>query len=58
MCYTRHALHTCLNPIGRHFNLPGALRVICCLVEFLMSRRLAVRRWLTSLSCRCFVSMG
>nr|DAZ21050.1 MAG TPA: hypothetical protein [Caudoviricetes sp.] len=23
----------------------------------LKSRRLAVRRWLTSLSCRCFVSM-
>ena len=31
--------------------------MICCLTEFLMSRRLAVRRWLTSLSCRCFVSM-
>ncbi len=25
--------------------------------DLLKSRRLAVRRWLTSLSCRCFVSM-
>lgn len=33
-------------------------RVLFRLCMLLKSRRLAVRRWLTSLSCRCFVSMG